>query len=338
MSLSTHGISGSSVPAQLETALQLVYQEFTAPGDDPNAFGLLKRQLDAAVANRRQDPMRMFGERVAQVNTSNHYTSQPITSERVATLDRQAMHDYYTQRFANAADFTLFMVGAFTVDQALPLLARYVGTLPSTDTRSSSYRDLAIRFPAAIEKAQVVIGREPRSQVVMSFAAEPGPSAAEQDAVSAATTVLEIALRDILREDLGQTYSVSVGLVQRLPQRGSGRTTVQFGADPGNISSMIERVLTEVKRLQQEGPSADLTQRAKEAARRNYEVALRQNGYWLNQLQAAHLLGRNPSDILGRAQFIDAVTPRVVQDQFAKYFPIDRYTVVTLVPEAPPTK
>ena len=33
-------------PAQLETALQLLYQDFTAPGDDPEAFALLKRQLD----------------------------------------------------------------------------------------------------------------------------------------------------------------------------------------------------------------------------------------------------------------------------------------------------
>ena len=41
---------------ELETALQLLYQEFTAPGDDPEAFALMKRQLDAAVANRGRSP------------------------------------------------------------------------------------------------------------------------------------------------------------------------------------------------------------------------------------------------------------------------------------------
>ena len=30
---------------------------------------------------------------------------------------------------------------------------------------------------------------------------------------------------------------------------------------------------------------------------------------------------------------IEAVTPQLVQDAFKKYFPMDRYTVVTLVPE-----
>ena len=44
----------------------------------------------------------------------------------------------------------------------------------------------------------------------------------------AATDVLEIALRDILREDLGQTYNVSVDLAQRLPVRGAGYVAVSI--------------------------------------------------------------------------------------------------------------
>ena len=68
--------------------------------------------------------------------------------------------------------------------------------------------------------------------------------------------MLETALRDSLREDLGQTYTVSVGLSQSPPQRGDGYVEVSFGAAPENIQAMTDRVLEEVKRLQQEGPSA----------------------------------------------------------------------------------
>jgi zinc protease len=301
ISLSTHGIGGSSVPAQLETALQLLHLRVTAPGDDPDAFALLRRQLEAAVVNRTQDPMTLFGERVSEVNASGHYTAEPLTMERVGTLDRRTMVDFYRQRFANAADFTFFMVGAFSVDEAVPLLARYLGTLPSAGEAPSTHADLGIRFPDGIVRDTVVAGREPRSQTALSFFAEPSIEPSEQQAVSAATTVLSIALRDILREELGQTYGVSVGLVQRLPQRGSGHVAVRFGSDPGNVESMVGRVLQEVQRLRQEGPGGDLTMRAKETARRNLEVAVRQNGYWLGQLQSAHLFGRDPLEILERA-------------------------------------
>ena len=66
---------------------------------------------------------------------------------------------------------------------------------------------------------------------------------------------------------------------------------------------MTDRVLQEVRKLQQDGPSADLTSRAKESARRGYETALKQNAYWLQRLQTVHMLGREPGEILtqGRA-------------------------------------
>jgi zinc protease len=113
--------------------------------------------------------------------------------------------------------------------------------------------------------------------------------------------------------------------------------SVSFGAAPENVASMTERVLAEIRKLQQEGPSADLTNRAKEAARRNYETSLQQNGYWLGRLQSVRTFGRDPNEILTRAARIDAVTPKTLQDVFRKSFPIERYTVVTLVPAGPPS-
>jgi zinc protease len=96
---------------------------------------------------------------------------------------------------------------------------------------------------------------------------------------------------------------------------------------------MTDRVFSAVKKLQQDGPSEDLVARAKEGARRSYEESLKQNSYWLGRLQTIHMLGRDPGEILTRPARIDAITPAVVQDTFKQYFPLDRYTVVTLVPE-----
>ena len=150
--------------------------------------------------------------------------------------------------------------------------------------------------------------------------------------MTAATLVLQTALRDILREELGQTYTVSVGLSQPLPQRGSGHVEVRFGAAPENIEAMTARVIKEIKRMQDEGPSADMTNSAKETARRNYETALKQNSYWLGRLESVNLLGRDPGEILTRNERIDAVTPQILQEVFKRYFPSDRSTIVTLVP------
>ena len=69
--LSYHGISGGAPPAELETALQLLYLNFTAPNDDTEAFALLTRQLAAAVANRGQSPQQSSASASPRVNTSS---------------------------------------------------------------------------------------------------------------------------------------------------------------------------------------------------------------------------------------------------------------------------
>ena len=332
IALSSHGISGSAAPADLETALQLLYEEFTAPGDDPEAFAVLRRQLDAAIANREQSPGRVFGERLAQMNTCNHYTAQPLTAQRIATLDRQKMVAFYRERFSSAADFSFFMVGTFKIDAVVPLLAEYVGSLPSTGKKTSQFKDIGLCFPQSVQRVRVEKGREPSGQTVISFFAAPPPDPAEQENVAAATTVLQTALRDILREELGQTYSVSVSLSEPLPQRGYGRIEVSFGSAPENIDSMTNRVMQEIKRLQEQGPSIDLTNRAKEGAKRSYETSLKQNGYWLRRLSTINLLGGDPKDILRRNERIDAVTPELLRETFRRYFPMDRFTEGTLVP------
>src|SRR5204863_9945254 len=109
--LSSHGISGTAAPAHLETALQLLYQTFTQPGNDDESFALLKRQLEAALANRGRAPLQIFSEKLAQVNTSDHYTARPLTPERLATLDREKMVAFDRQPCATAASFTFPTVG-----------------------------------------------------------------------------------------------------------------------------------------------------------------------------------------------------------------------------------
>jgi len=142
-------------------------------------------------------------------------------------------------------------------------------------------------------------------------------------------------LRDILREQLGGTYSVSVGYADTAPQPGYGTTTVQFGSSPENVEKLSAAVLAEVERLRRDGPTAAELQIVKEADKNDLAQALRQNPYWLNALQSAHLLGRDATRIPRRAERTDALTPENVHEAMRKYLPADRYTIVTLMPEAP---
>ena len=225
IALSTHQISGSARPGDLETGLQLLHLSFTKPGNDDEAFANIKKQLDALYGNREQNPALLFGEKVGQVNTGNKYTAEPVTRERLAKLDRDAMAALYKERFANAADFTFLMVGAFKIDEALPLVARYVGSLPSTGARTSKAADVGLSFPAQVENVTVQKGREPKVTTVISFFADPPQDPSEITLVASAADVLEMALRE-LREELGD-----VQRRRRLPQETHQRGAQSRSAD-----------------------------------------------------------------------------------------------------------
>jgi zinc protease len=329
----THGVNGNATPKDLETAMQLLYLQFTAPNHTSEGFDLLKRRLGAQLANQAQNPGAVFGEKLRCVNTKDHYTCRQLKPEDVDRLNAARMAAFYDQRFANAADFTFFFAGAFTVDQITPLLTTYVASLPSRGTPAGRLGDVKLEFPAGIVRETVRKGQEPRASTVMSFFADPGLNELEIHRLNAATTVLEMKLRDILREELGGTYSVGVGFSSTLPQTGYGTTSVQFGSAPENVDKLVTSVLAELDRLRRDGPSADDVQKVKETEKRDIETAMRQNGYWLNSLQTLHLYGWDPARIARRLERTESLTTANIHAALQKYFPADRYTVVTLLPE-----
>ena len=336
VSTSTHGMSGGTTPGDLETAMQLLYLQFTAPNRDPAAFQLMKTRLEANLANQAQSPGAVFSERVRRINTRDHYSSIPLRLEDIPKLDADRMHAFYEQLFDNAADFTFFFVGAFKVDDVAPLLEKYVASLPSTGTRTARIGDFRLQFPDTIVREVVNKGQEPRAQTVMSFFADTGGEELETHRLQAAATVLENRLRDILREQLGGTYSVGVGYSSLHPIPGYGTTTVQFGSSPENVQKLTQAVMAEIDRLRREGPSAADVQAVKEAEKNAIQESVRQNGYWLNSLQTMHLLERDPRGIPRRIERAESLSTENIHAAFEKYFPMERYTVVSLMPETEP--
>lgn len=329
----THGVSGSATPKDLETALQLTYLTFTSPGIGDESFSLLKRRLAPVLENQRKNPRFVFGEAVRRATTSNHYSSRSLTPAELDGLDLNVIRRGYLDRFSNAADFTFFFVGAFTEADLTPMLEQWIASLPTTGPRRTTYRDLGVKFPSAIAKEGVTLGKEPAGQTVVSFFADTGLDELEMHRARAAANVVSIRLRDLLREQLGGTYGVSVNYVNTAPQKGYGSMNVSFGSDPTRIDALQQAVVDEVARLQKEGPTADDLQKVQELERRDLETSARQNAYWLGSLQTVHILGWDARTIARRPERTNALTVPILHETIKKYFPLDRYVVVTLRPE-----
>ena len=329
----THGLSGGGTPGDLEATLQLVYLHFTAPNQDAAAFDLMKSRMAASLANRAQSPGSVFRERVRRLTTMDHYSVRPMRTEDLGRIDADRMRAFYAARFKNAADFTFFFVGAFTVEEITPLLTTYLASLPSTGRAESRGLDMGLHFPEAVQRLTVNKGQEPRSRTAIMFFADTGLDELETHRLRAATRILQMRLREVLREELGGTYSVGVRYSDTSPQSGYGTTSVQFGSSPENAERLTNVVMEELDRFRREGPSDTEVQVVKETEKRGLEGSLLQNGYWLNSLQAMHLLERDPRSILHRVERTESLSTQNIHAVVRRYFPPDRYAIVTLMPE-----
>jgi zinc protease len=168
----------------------------------------------------------------------------------------------------------------------------------------------------------------------MTFFADTGMDEMETHRAQAAAQVLENRLRDILREQLGGTYSVSVGHSNTAPIPGYGTNSVRFGSSPENVEKLQAAVMAEIERLRTAGPTAADVQAVKETEKNQLQELIRQNQYWLGSLQATHLLGRDPLGIPARIERAESLNQQNVHDALRKYFPANRYTIVSLMPEA----
>jgi predicted Zn-dependent peptidase len=52
-------------------------------------------------------------------------------------------------------------------------------------------------------------------------------------------------------------------------------------------------------------------------------------------MSTIRLLGGDLGDIVNRNERIDSITPQILQNVFKTHLPLDRFTVVTLMPETP---
>ena len=338
------GFSGVASPRDLETMFQLMFLKFNYPRADPGTFELITEQMRARMANDNATPEAVFQEEVQRTLSQNHFRRRPMNADLIDEMDLQKSYDFYLDRFADASDFTFVFVGKFDLATMEPLVARYLGGLPSTG-REETWVDEGVTYPTGIIKKIVHKGIEPKSLTTIVFSGIPEHSTergTEEDrqariarsrAMAAMASVLEVRLRNVLREDLGGTYGVRVReSINRIPHP-EYTVAVDFGSDPERVEELVGFVFAEIERLKESGPTQQEVDNVKEQLRRSFETASTQNSFWLGRLVGTFRDDVDPSDILDYPETLQAITMESVLEAANAYFDTGNYVQVTLLPE-----
>lgn len=326
------GMRGTCAPSDFETFLQLVHLYMVAPRPDEAAFNSMVSRMSAMYANLMNTPEIFFQLTVPKTLYNNHPRRD---ASRIlmgmADVDFEVAERIYRDRFSDAGDFTFVFVGNFDPVQITPMLATYLGTLPSNgrveQAQDDGARPVEGNLVQTFEK-----GSEPKSIVNLVYHGELPWTGENRYLVQSTVDVLRIMLRENLREEKGGVYGVGIrGATEKFPvERYS--ITINFTCDPTEAEALIRAVQEEIVSLQEAGPSAQNMTKVKETQKKTIEEGLQENEFWMSQLVFAYKHEQNPANILSQADKVEALEASQVQEAARQLFDMN-YAELVLVPE-----
>ena len=308
----SEGFAGSATPQDIETLFQLIYLDFTSPRNDTSAISAYLSRYRSYLQNTNVSPEKAFQDSVTVTMTQHHFRTRPFTAELLAEISPAKSFAIYKDRFADASDFTFFFVGNFTLEGIKPLIEQYLGSLPSLK-RNERWKDVGIKAPAGKVTKEVVKGIEPKSSVQLAFTGSFEWNVQNRFDFSAMIEVLRIKLREVLREDKGGVYGVSLWGSTTLFPRKEYTIRVGFGCNPRRVDELVAAVMQQIDTLKMKPVDQTYIDKVKEIQRREREVNLKENNWWMSVFRAYYSNGEDPRAILKTPERIDKLNPKAVQ-------------------------
>ena len=331
ISETSQGLSGSTTPKDLETALQLAHLAVVAPRFDADAFALVRSRQAERVANRDLDPSTPFYDRFNELLWQGHPRTAPPSMEQIEQMDLETSRAIYERAFSGVGDMTFVFVGAIDPKTFEPLVERYLASLPAGEPLE--FVDVGKRFAPDARADSVRRGIEPKARVRLRINGEFESTPESRHQLRALGSSLSILLREDLREARGGTYSVGARTSDTHVPQQRYSVTVDFQCDPERVDELRKAAWQILEQAKEAPISASVTERVAEQERRSWETELETNGYWQGAIQGNLQRGEDPGRLAEYRTWHERITPAYVHEAAKTFLDLDRYVLVTLLPE-----
>ena len=217
----------------------------------------------------------------------------------------------YKERFAGAADFVFAFTGNIDEATALPLIQKYIGSLPK-GKKKENWKDMHMDIKPG--KISNIFDKEmevPQATYLQVMDGDIEYNLKNELSFDFAGQILDIIYTEEIREKEGGTYGVSVmSQINRVPKN---RATMQivFQCDPDRREYLGGRVKEILAQFAEEGPSEENLAKVKEVTLKRYQESLRDNGYWTSQL--IHWIDSGKDNVTDFEQTVNGITAEDVR-------------------------
>ncbi len=327
------GFNGFSSPKDLETTLQLVHLYFTAPRKDEAALQSYVAKQSSIFKNLMANPDYWFSDQVSKIAYRNHTRRGFPTEEQLQNIKLDRVVDIYKERFADASDFTFFFTGNFDMETIKPLVATYLGSLPST-YRKENFKDVNANYINGAIKKSLTRGSAPKAQVNIIYHGDFKWDAVNRYNFKSMIDVLRIKMRESMREDKGGVYGVRVsGNTSQFPNP-EYSINISFNADPPMVEELIKTAKADINYARHNGADEKDLTKVKETQRQSRIKDLKENRFWNNNLRFVYQNNLDPSiiELDNFEESINGLTSDDIKNAAKLYFDGNKVIQVTMMP------
>lgn len=338
ISSTTQGFSGSCVPKDLETMLQLVDLYYEAPRKDRESFDrnieTLKTQVRMAAANPQAKFMRDFYEMAYDHNP--RLVVMP-TEQDIDGIDYERVYQIYGERFADASDQIFVFVGNVS-DENIQTIANYLNLLPTNGKQKNEPKlDKSPKLAKGVNHSLTLAGTDKQGMVLVmgessDFAGK--DDLRERIAVSALGEALQIRTTEVIREKMGETYSPYSTVSYEIDFDGSVSWMFFLQCAPENCESVEKAAIDLIKECIKKGCDRETLNKVKLQMIKERETRMQENSFWMGQILGSYQYKENrDANITDYEAMVNSLTTHDMKRLAKRYFDLGHYSVGTLKPE-----
>ncbi|MEX2370196.1 MAG: insulinase family protein, partial [Bacteroidales bacterium] len=325
----SEGLSGSASPKDFETLMQLIYLRFTAPRFNEEAHQAITGRYLALVENMNKNPQKIISDSLTMILSDYHPRTRVMDSDLIREVELEKIEEVYKERYGDASDFTFFFVGNISKDELVPMVEKYIATLPSAG-KKETWIDHDIDEPEGVVRKTIQLSLSvPKSTSVIVLNKEMDYTPENLVIMQMIKGILDLRYTESIREEEGGTYGVMANAsLAHFPDEKASLLIV-FETDPEKVDHLKGLVYEELEKLVKEGPLQKDLSKTVENMLKDREENREHNSYWMNTMEGYYLHGFNSDDPANYEEIIRAMTIKDVKKKMKKLY--KKANVVDLV-------
>lgn len=327
------GFRGSSSPKDFEILLQYLYMFFEAPRKDKDVLDREISKLETQINMLKNMPE--FDFQIELMKTTYPQDKRSIlipTEAQLKQLNINEIYKIFRERFSDASDFTFTFVGNIDIDETIPLIEKYIGSLPSKG-KKEEWINRSTPFAKGLVDKVVYKGQE-KGMMVLAAEMDFEWNDKERMATSILGDIVSIKLVETIREEMGGTYSPTFILSYEAYPEPTSTFMAIYSCDPETVDELTDATWEVFDEIMENGPTDVDLAKVKEQMIRARETAVEKNNYWNSAIKGSRWYEFDLRTFEEYSAFVNSITLEDVHAVAKKYLDYKEHVRVSLKPES----